>query len=282
MLTAQVLRQYLLDRIVLRPTRHWLEPGEQRRVGLNVLGRPLECFVHGKQPVGESLDVLILKFPGTAGRAERSSSFPLPILPLDAAGQPPMGEVWTWNPPGYGRSSGRATMQGISAAAVDFARQVIERRVTLSTKLLLVGNSLGCAPALHVAASDICSSSKAGLILRNPPPLTPVVRRVAESYPLGRLVAPVADSVCDAMNVEVSAAAVNAPIVFLQSELDTLVPPLLQHRVHQAHGGPQKIVNLVGLEHDGIPDQSHSDAIVAAVDWLWKQLEFLDAPCAGG
>lgn len=264
----QAIRRRLLDRMVLRPTREPVEPEGQQRVWLTSGGEPLECFVHVAEPSEPPPECLVLKFPGTQGRAERATRFPLPLLP-DADLR---GEVWTWNPPGYGRSAGRATLQRLADASLDFSRQVIERRASDATKILLYGSSLGAVTALNVAARTCLPGGRAGLILRNPPPLIPVVQRIARSYPLGWLADPIAKSLIDPMNATVTAAQVSLPAVFLQSAEDTLVPPSLQRQVHEAYAGKKKIVWLHGLEHHELPDESHEPAHGDAIVWLWQQL----------
>ncbi len=100
------VRQYLLDRMVLRPSRHPIEHPTQQREMLDFGGRKLECFVQRNFEPDQSPELLVLKFPGTAGRAERSTGFPMSLM------QEHRVEIWTWNPPGYGRSEGRASLAG--------------------------------------------------------------------------------------------------------------------------------------------------------------------------
>ncbi|TWU35989.1 alpha/beta hydrolase [Novipirellula artificiosorum] len=261
-------RSYLLDRLVLRPTRDWVDHGAQERVMLSTSGGPLETFLH--RPLGphrddstESADLLILKFPGTAGRAERSTPFPAESLDRRRV------HVWTWNPPGYGRSAGRATLGGIADASVDFYQQVTERYRNALPPIWLCGNSLGCVTALHVAA--VAEQPPAGLMLRNPPPIDQVVRRVAAAYPLGRLIDPVVDQLASSMNALHTAPRVHVPAVFLQSERDTLVPPEMQQRIRAVYGGPQRLVPLRGLSHDGLIDEEHQASIRGAIAWLCQQ-----------
>lgn len=259
------LRQFLLDRMILRPSRSPIDHGGQQRAMLSSGDRPLECFVHRNHDEHDAPDVLILKFPGTAGRAERSSDFPIELLP------PMRGTVWTWNPPGYGGSGGRASLQRIAHAAIDFWEQVTVN-LPADTPVLLCGNSLGCATALSVAANVCKNRPRSGMLLRNPPPLVPVVKHVASRYPLSRLVDPIAESLCDPMNAILTAQQVDVPALFLQSELDTLVPPPLQQQVVDAYAGETKLAVLKGLSHGGIPDDSHEPLIQDSIDWLWKRV----------
>ncbi|MFG0260963.1 MAG: hypothetical protein ACF788_01030, partial [Novipirellula sp. JB048] len=124
-------RSVLLDKLVLRPTRDRVDPGTQRRVVLTSRFGPLETFGLANYPdpdftspaaacagsacaggaggagcrdashptaggaeVGAAgpPELLLLKFPGTAGRAERSSLFPADLMPDVRT------HVWTWNP----------------------------------------------------------------------------------------------------------------------------------------------------------------------------------------
>ena len=179
--------------------------------------------------------------------------------------------MWTWNPPGYGRSGGRASLSGIADAAIDFWNQVLQREAGPSTSVWLCGNSLGCATTLRVAAAVQPDPSKSGIVLRNPPPLGPVVKRVAQRYPLSSLVSPIAESVCDSMNVLLSAREVHLPAVFFQSELDTLVPVAFQNQVVEAYAGESRVVLMEGLSHGGVATEFHKPMIEESIRWLWEQ-----------
>lgn len=263
----QSLRRYLLDRMVLRPSRGPIDHGDQTRVMMNVAGKPLECFVARNFDDGEPADLVVLKFPGTAGRGERSTLYPVPALGNVR------GEVWTWNPPGYGASHGRARLSTIAAAGQGFADGVLRRDDVNPKTVWLCGNSLGCNVALHVAAMLSTTSFRVGLVLRNPPPLVAVVKNIAAGYPMGRLVFPIADSLCDSMNAMRTAPRVEHPAVFLQSELDTLVPPAIQNEVIAAYGGETNRVELLGLTHDGIFTDQQKPLIVDAMHWLWTRTQ---------
>jgi len=137
------------------------------------------------------------------------------------------------------------------------------------------GNSLGSVVAMHVAASTIHLDSGSeprgyGLLLRNPPPLKPVVKRVASQYPGGRWLDPVINSLCNEMDVMETAKRVHVPAVFLQSELDSLVPLAVQNELVDVYRGPLRTVVLHGLDHADIATDSHRSAIEQAVQWLWQ------------
>lgn len=262
----QRLRQRVLDSLVLRPSRDAVDFGTQQRVMLNWGPRdePLECFSQHTGDPENVLDLLVVKFPGTAGRAERSTSFPAGFFD-DANAQ-----IWTWNPPGYGRSGGRASLARISeAAAVFWSHTVNCSNIDASTRIWIVGNSLGCATALRVAMHT--NRQRLGMILRNPPPLSAVVKHVAKRYPLGSMIHPVADSLADDMNAIVTAGKVDLPGVFLQSQQDELVPPAMQQSVIDAYAGPLELVVLEGLSHGGVATEYHEPFIRDALQWLWDQ-----------
>ena len=74
-------RRFVLDRLVLRPSRNDIPVATQERVMLDTAGGQLETLVHRSRVAdGVAPDFIVLKFPGTAGRAERSSRFPVDLL----------------------------------------------------------------------------------------------------------------------------------------------------------------------------------------------------------
>ena len=259
------VRRYLLDRMVLRPSRHPIDHPHLRRELMDFGGDQLECFVQRNYETSLPPELIVLKFPGTAGRAERSTGFPMSMLETQRV------EVWTWNPPGYGRSQGRASLQRIADAAIAFWEQVTQRAGGPDVSSWLCGNSLGCVSALHVAATVQPEMTSTGLLLRNPPPLLPVVKRVAANYPLGKLMAPVAESLCDSMNAMITASRVKLPAVFLQSELDSLVPPDFQNQLIANYAGQHRLVILEGLEHGCVATDDHLPRIAESIRWLREQ-----------
>lgn len=262
------IRRYLLDRMVLRPSRHPIEyPHQERRV-LKCGGRELECFVQCSQPSETPPDLLVLKFPGTAGRAERASEFPSTLLDV------PNWAIWTWNPPGYGRSDGRASLPTIAAAATCFYDHVVSAIAGPTTSVWLCGNSLGCLSALHVAADRKPDRSHTGLLLRNPPPLGRVVQRIADRYPHFGFVNPIIASLCDPMDALATSRLVDLPGVFLQSELDTLVPVEFQNEIIDLYGGESQVVLMEGLGHGCLATETHEPLIENAIDWLWNKTRF--------
>ncbi|WP_153555952.1 alpha/beta hydrolase [Roseimaritima sediminicola] len=264
------MRTRIADRVVLLPSTDEIEPGTQQRVELQAgpYGR-IEAFVHAEQGLSETKPrLLVIKLPGTGGRAERSSQLPVNFLDEVHA------EVWTWNPPGYGRSPGRASFANLPAAALDFFDAVVQRRRGEQTRVWVMGNSLGCASALYQASQRAVD----GLILRNPPPLVQTIPHVALRHRaalLHPLVRPVARWISSGIPAEMDALETapkcDMPAVFIQAECDTMVPPALQQLIRDAYAGEIRLVRWEGLEHHEMPEESQLEELGEAVGWLMEQ-----------
>lgn len=268
-----MLAFYLANRLVLQPSKNRLPYESLTRVTYQCSLGEIEAFVAHRHWDGEQLrdgpwdpaktakpQLLVLKLGGTAGRGERSTLFPANMLDHVSS------EVWTWNPPGYGLSSGRATLAGIAKAAVEFFSQVLADRRSEDTCVWIVGNSLGCATGLYLA-NHIDAH---GLILRNPPPLIDLIWRRNAWWNLGFGGSIVASGIPPEMDAVLSASQVTAPILFIESERDSLVLPVLQAIVRDAHPGPQKRLVLEGAEHATPIDESYRDELQDLLNWLWE------------
>lgn len=263
----------MLDRMILRPTRDPIDPLSKTRVLLSGPDGVVECFV-GRTGEGwdeafsQMPDLLVVKFPGTGGRAERATAFPGNVLGKVRC------EIWTLNPPGYGGSEGKPSLRTIGEVSLECFDQIVESvsqrgPSKVDSTIWLTGNSLGCVTAMRVASDR---SEVDALILRNPPPLIDVVKRVARGYPLGRLTDPVAESLPDTMNLLITAPKVNRPAVLIQSLADELVPPSLQQKVIDAYAGEIDLVALDGLSHGGVPNERQQERIAGAVEQLWARM----------
>lgn len=268
----QALRRRLLDRFVLRPSRHEIGFGSKDRRCATHGDMVDEYFVQfyragdpefGHGDTDPEVDLLVLKFPGTAGRAERATEWPCGLLPNVSA------KIVTWNAPGYGGSSGRPSLTAIPPRADRFARSVLQQMPKPPKTIWLVGNSLGCATAAHLASQSDLNVD--GVLLRNPPPLIETVQRVASRYPLGKLTFPVAESLVPQMNLLLTAGKITAPTVIFQSELDELVPPESQNKVFDRLNVEKRLFVLKGLLHGSIATEEHEPAFAQAVEWLWSK-----------
>ena len=273
---------WVLDRLVVRPSRHAVQPrGSVRTVVTLEDGRRLDSFVHEVVEGGAGVDegesksgsgsgsggggrMVVAKFPGTAGRGECSSAFPISPTVLRMGGLAG-GSVHTWNPPGYGQSDGRATLAAIGDAAVEYARAVAERPARVRW---LVGNSLGCCAALSAAAA-LPPGMYHGVWLRNPPPLADVIGDVASRYPGGpRAIRRVVAALPGSMNAAELIRRVQLPVAVMTSGADTLVRPARQSDLLDLHPGRHRQIVLPGLRHDEGPREEHAADVGSLVEWL--------------
>ncbi len=251
----------LTDRLILRPTRHSIDADGQVRRPVGCGDKTLEVWVRRVGPeANAATDLYVIKFPGAAGRAERSTAHPTTVWPeLNV-------EVWTPNLPGYGGSAGRASLRTVAAAAesIWFAlrRQAGERPI------IVLGNSLGCVSALYLAARQ----TPAGLILRNPPPLGEVIR---ERFgwrgwnPAAALLARQIPAELDAIR---NAARATAPAVFVMAARDRIVPPPCQDRIWAAYGGPKQTLRLALADHYTSMTDEETDRYRDCLTWLGRQI----------
>ena len=223
----------IADRLILQPTKNPISSfGKQRRVI-----RCRDGFIEAwTQQIGttrsEDADVFVLKFVGTDERAERTNYRPL------SCWNDLRGEVWAVNPPGYGGSTGRASLRSFAAAGQAAYKEITS--VAAGRPLIVTGSSLGCITALYLGANFAID----GLVLRNPPPLRQLIVGKHGWWNLwvgAMLVSTqVPDYLCSIRNASKS----NLPAVFVGSARDRLVPPDYQARIVKAYAGPKRIMRL--------------------------------------
>jgi len=253
---------WLADRLILCPTRHPVDAADKTRRLIPYGAGALEVWTQrvAAEP-SAAPDLYVLKFPGTAGRAERSTSHPADAWPEWNC------ELWTLNPPGYGGSTGRASLRTMAAVADIALAQV--RRQAAGRPILVTGNSLGCVSALYLAASH---HPPAALILRNPPPLREVIverfgRRFWQLgvHWLARQIAPELDAIRNAASATI-------PAVFLAAQCDRIVPPQCQQQIIDAYTGPKRVLRLAQADHHTLISDEEAEAYRESLDWLRRQI----------
>jgi uncharacterized protein len=153
-------------------------------------------------------------------------------------------EWWGVNYPGYGNSAGPATLGRLAKAARD-AYAAIAKRAN-GRPIIVIGNSMGGAAALHVAANE----RVAGVVLHNPVPLRQLILRRHGWYNLWFVAIPVAAQIPDELDSIGNAARVRAPALLLSSAKDIVVPPYYQDRIMKAYAGAWRTLAMRGAGHN--------------------------------
>ena len=253
----------MADRLILQPSTHFIDPeGLERRL-ISSSGGDVEawvCRLESLEP--KNLPIVILKFPGSGGRAERARTHPVELWPHVSA------EVWTINHRGYGGSHGPASIQNFAqtceAVWSDVVNEFPDRQI------LVYGNSLGCLSALYLTARY----PVAGAYLRNPPALAQMIatrtRYTWWSFGFSKLVA---DQIPASLDAVENASRSSCPALFIQSELDRVIPPRYQEMVAGPYGGKVHQFVMRGVDHHhGIPEDQQ-EQYVDAVKWLGRCLD---------
>lgn len=258
----------LADRLILCPSTDFIDAEDRERKWIETETGKVEAWTvrtpaanADTHPAEHLHSLLMLKFPGTGGRAERGREFPAHLWADFET------ETWTINHRGYGGSSSPASLKNFTEtcdAVWDAAVKQFPDR-----KILLYGNSLGCISALYLAAKN----GAAGVFLRNPPALAQMIatrpRYCWWSFGLSKLVA---NQVPNQLDSVANAALCQTPCLFVCSELDTVVPPKYQDMVIASFAGPHQKFVVKGANHaDRIPDHQQEE-FLSAINWLGEQI----------
>lgn len=247
----------ITDRLVLHPSRHPL-PLEDKIAELLPYGRHQLEVLKMRVSNGDP-QAYILKFGGNGSRAEKAEAHPGEIWPhLNA-------EIWAVNYPGYGNSTGRASLRAMVRTA-DLVYQQLAR-VAGDKPILVTGNSIGTTCTLYLAARR----PVAGILLRNPPPLRQLIVGEHGWWNLWLGAKVVAAGVPAELDSIANAQHSHVPAVFLMSGQDRVVPPLYQHLIHRAYAGPMQIV-LDNEAGHSTPLARHVEAAyLRALEWLQRE-----------
>ena len=245
---------WLADRLILCPTTDAIDPAGKRQIWVDSAHGRIEIWVGAWPDPPNPANMSIIKFPGTAGRAERAGVHPAEVLDGFRS------EIHSVNPHGYGGSDGPASIKKFPEMARSIYRHV--KTSARERKILVVGNSLGCVSALFVAANFDVD----GLILRNPPPLKHMIsfrpRYSAWNFGWSSLIA---DEVPDELNGIDNAAKSTCPMLMVQSSEDRVVPVEYQDLIFDSYrGSAMKFVSFGTDHHEPVTAQ--------------QQQEYLEAP----
>jgi len=247
------------DKLLLFPTTQVLATQGAEHRAIWVGEQRIDVLVARSHPEVEP-EAFVLEFCGNATRAESIARFV-----ADRWGNVAHVEVWVMNYPGYGQSSGKATIGAIAPAAL--ATFDALHNEAANRPVFVAGNSLGTAPALYVAAHR----SIAGLLLQNPPPLRQMLLGHYGWWNLWLVAGPVALQIPDELDSLANARLVHAPAVFISSQLDQTVPAKYQRRVFDAFAGEKRVINLPDGDHNVTPSARVESELIEDLKWMWSK-----------
>jgi fermentation-respiration switch protein FrsA (DUF1100 family) len=159
---------------------------------------------------------------------------------------------------GYGRSVGQPNEAGVLADARAARRWLAERAGVGEDQIVLMGESLGAAVMVDLAAKD----GARGLILENPFTSLPDVG--AYHYPL----LPVRAMMRNRLDSLSKIGAYRGPLLASHGDADSVIPMALGERLFAAANEPKRFVRLPGHDHnDPIPPAWYEE-IDAFIDTL--------------
>ena len=252
-----MLAQLIADLLIMRPTRNPVSALGKTRKTIPYRRGFVEAWTCriGASSV-DDVDLFVLKFSGTAARAERATYHPLDYW------SDLRSEIWAVNPPGYGGSNGRASVAKLASSGLAAYQQMA--KVAAGRPIIVMGDSLGTITSLYLAANYPVD----GIILRNPPPLRQLVFGRYGWWNLwlgsGIIAACVPQNICSLRN----AASCTAPAVFVSSRMDRTVPRYYHQKVIRAYAGPKKILRLRNADHRSRIRGSDQAQYVQLLDWL--------------
>ena len=253
----------IADRLVLQPTTQPIEAETSSRKTIPFLGGELEYYADRVAPsaAGPATGkLLLIKFPGTGGRAERARTHPAECWGGDTV-------TWAINPMGYGGSTGPATLQRYPEMVRSIGRHAQE--VEPDRRIVVTGNSLGGISALAMAATF----PVAGMLLRNPAPVHQLIggrpKYVVPTLGLSKLVAATIPVELDCV---ANASKTNCPCWLVTCEQDRTVPPSFQEQIWSNLPGVKSRFMIPAADHaDPIPD-SLRDKYLAWIQELGTML----------
>ncbi len=201
-----------------------------------------------------SAQLNVIKCVGSSGRAENISDHPFDYWTEFE------GSLWIANPPGYGRSTGRASL----ASQLPTAQAVYGwvREHTAADRCLITGNSLGGTVAICLAAREEC----VGLIVRDLPDIRALIRYRYGKF--GRAAMAFAQRVPESLDVQTAARQCHVPAIFISSRSDRMVPPKCQDEVINAYAGPKRVVPVAGADHMDPLNRTAEKEYLRALQWL--------------
>ncbi len=252
------LSSRILDRLVLKPTRQAIDPDNRRRQLVQTPVGTTEVWIYEHVAAEEQERTIAIKFPGAGGRGEKGGPHPIECWPHVSA------EIWVVNMPGYGGSSGQATLKSIPIAARCVWNAI--RKTHADQRPLVIGNSFGCCAALFLAAHFDVSA----VLLRNPVPLKELILGRHSWWNAGILARWLTRNISTELDAALNASRCRAPALFFQSARDTLVPTSFQNLIIDSYAGPKRVFVASQLDHHDVLPESLVPDYRLALEWLNK------------
>lgn len=243
-----MLRHRILGKLALRPSRDPLDPGIQSQFTIKTNVGELEIYrqtVHGEKTSDQSPQLIVLKWPGNAGRAENSTRHPADAWPDRVI------EIWTINPHGYGQSQGNASLRNVPTMAQSVWQHAQQSFPDIPK--LIFGTSIGCITAIYQTTLAQSDSSLRGLLLRNPPPLQQLIRGHYHHWSYGPFTRWITNIIHGPLDSVFQATKCRTPMLMLQAENDSIVPAIYQNLIFDAYAGKKTKFVIPDAEHNEMP-----------------------------
>lgn len=256
------LISWLTDRIILQPTRHRLYAPQKKSLLLPFGDGVIEIWIHrvGSDTRG-SPSLYLIEFPGTASRAEHSTDF------VEECWSLPCVEIWAVNPPGYGQSSGTASLKSLAAAATLVLKEI--RQAAENKPVIVAGGSLGGVSALYLVAYHQVE----GLMVQNPPALRELILQQSGWWHFKWLTSMIAAQIPSELDSIANAQRAAVPGIFITAQQDTTVPPHIQRQIITAYQGPLKVFSMPNALHDTPLTKNDLAQLRPLVHWLSENLD---------
>ncbi|HQP44372.1 MAG TPA: alpha/beta hydrolase [Thermoanaerobaculales bacterium] len=187
--------------------------------------------IHGE---GVTADMVLLWFHGNAGNLSHRADLMLRLARTPA-------QVVIVDYRGYGRSEGKPSERGLYRDADAAWRYLIGERRVAPERVVLLGDSLGAAVAVDLAARV----EAAGLIVQSG--FTSIPDLAARHFPFvpRALIRTKMDSLSKIPDVR-------GPKLFLHSPEDEVVPYGLGRRLYEAAAEPKRFLEVPGASHNDL------------------------------
>lgn len=154
---------------------------------------------------------------------------------------------------GFGRSTGTPDLDGVHADALAMIDTLARDPSRSGEGIIIVGQSIGAAIALHAAATTPHRHLIRALVIDSPFSSYRSIARekLAESFLTWPLQYPLSLLFSDRYSPERWVGSVTVPVLFLHDESDSIVPPNHSRRLFQLAASPKEIHVTRGYGHIG-------------------------------